>query len=423
MAWVRKPKGRDSYTVLWRIHGRERSRSGFPTKRDAEAFRVEVESLVARGHDWLPPEPPRVDDVPTLEAAVIAHLGYIEAVKAKSTTYQRAMSFTLFLRFVQEASPSTTIKTLSRSTLEAFLRWLMDPSSSKRGGRAADHARKCVEHVQLAWAWWYDHDDWGKLVPPPRKLRDLPRAPRTPTKAPSWAEMDDVIAQLGDAATGFRGSLQRDTRYHVLVAALERCTGLRVSQVERLRVGDVDLGDNVLTFRGELGKSRSERAGRLIPIAPVLIEPLAALVRGRPADETLVPPRADVAQQNRRERVRAAWEKTDASSSVFAGRPNHAFRKGFVSGLARAGVDREVRQYLVGQSTGLSGIYTDPDALPLREAVAKVPTFHAAAAAVVARAVSSTDVEAVVDSSTTGSHTDPREEGQKKTGAAKRRPP
>jgi len=155
----------------------------------------------------------------------------------------------------------------------------------------------------------------------------------------------------------------------------------------------------------------------------VLIETLTALVKGRPADEVLVPPRADVARQNRRERVREAWAKTEANAAVFAGRPNHAFRKGFVSGLARAGVDREVRQYLVGQSTGLSGIYTDPDSLPLREAVAKVPAFHAAAAAVIARAVSSTNEGTAAGPSANGSHTDPREEGQKKTGAAKRRPP
>lgn len=422
MAWVRNLRGR-SYQVLWKFEGRERSRAGFPTKRDAEAFRVEVEGLLARGLDWRPPEPAVVDALPTLEEAVMAYLAYVETVKAPSTTYQRALSFKLFERFVADVSPTTTLKTLSRSTLEAFLRWLLDPSSSVRGGRAADHARKCVEHVQLAWAWWYDHDDWGKLVPPPRKLRDLPRAPRTPTKAPTWAEMDAVIAQLGSPDVESRGRLQRDVTYHVLVAAIERCTGLRVSQVERLRVGDVDHADAVLTFRGELGKSHAERAGRLIPLAPPLMPVLRALCEGRAADETLVPARGDVARQNRRERVKEAWKKTEAAAQIFGGRPNHAFRKGFVSGLARAGVDREVRQFLVSQSTGLSGIYTDPESLPLRDAVAKVPAFHAEAAEVVMRAATTRNATPADAGESNGSGTDQRKEVEKKTGARKRRSP
>ncbi|MCP4917543.1 MAG: hypothetical protein GY913_11515 [Proteobacteria bacterium] len=53
--------------------------------------------------------------------------------------------------------------------------------------------------------------------------------------------------------------------------------------------------------------------------------------------------------------------------------PHHAFRKGFISELKRAGADTDAVEYLVGHSLGLRGVYTDPDALPLRKAVAKIP--------------------------------------------------
>lgn len=69
---------------------------------------------------------------------------------------------------------------------------------------------------------------------------------------------------------------------------------------------------------------------------------------------------------------RAAWK----------GRPHHAFRKGFVTELRRAGADADAVEYLVGHSLGLRGVYTDPDALALRAAVALVPPLGGAGAVV-----------------------------------------
>ncbi len=58
---------------------------------------------------------------------------------------------------------------------------------------------------------------------------------------------------------------------------------------------------------------------------------------------------------------------------VWEGRPHHAFRKGLVSGLKRAGADTDAVEVLVGHSLGLRGVYTDPDAIPLRGAVELIP--------------------------------------------------
>ena len=68
-----------------------------------------------------------------------------------------------------------------------------------------------------------------------------------------------------------------------------------------------------------------------------------------------------------------AWQRAEVRSDVWKQRPHHAFRKGFVSELRRAGADGDAVEFLVGHSLGLRGVYTDPDALPLRAAVDKIP--------------------------------------------------
>jgi hypothetical protein len=46
-----------------------------------------------------------------------------------------------------------------------------------------------------------------------------------------------------------------------------------------------------------------------------------------------------------------------------------------VSGLKRLGADDEAVEVLVGHSLGLRGHYADPEAMPLREAVALIPAL------------------------------------------------
>jgi integrase len=125
-------------------------------------------------------------------------------------------------------------------------------------------------------------------------------------------------------------------------------------------------------IRPELGKSKQERRGRMVPIAPVLVAELAGWgLRVGPLVGDLGGDVARVAKA-----VRRAWKRAGVPPIVWARRPDHAFRKGFVSGLQRAGADRDAVEYLVGHSRGLRGVYVDPDALPLIEAVALVPPMR-----------------------------------------------
>ena len=68
-----------------------------------------------------------------------------------------------------------------------------------------------------------------------------------------------------------------------------------------------------------------------------------------------------------------AWKRAGAREEVWKQRPHHAFRKGFRSGLKRLGADDMAVEFLRGHSLGIAGVYTDPDAMPLRDAVDLIP--------------------------------------------------
>lgn len=374
MAWKRK-RGK-KWLVCWTspVTGKERSRGGFVSAKDAEAFiRDEVGPCEARGLDWEPPQPPAAAE--GLLTAMHAYLDYVELTLSAGTAKNRTISLELFRRFLEgQGVTDAGLDVLTRANLIAFLAWLKSPESSRRGGRSVDATRKALEHVQLFWAWCFDEDKFAPSTPQPKKLRDLRnmRSPQTPTRAPTWADADALITALAREVPGQRE--QRDIVGLVLTAAIERCTGLRVSQVLRLEVRDFDVATGVLTLRGELGKSKQEQAGRLMPVAPVCAPVLAALCDQREPGELLVPLR-EVAAQTQRKRMAEAWVAAGVNEAVWKQRTNHSLRKCFSTELARAGVDREMRDFLTGHAMGIAGIYTDPSALPLRSAVAHVAAF------------------------------------------------
>ena len=82
--------------------------------------------------------------------------------------------------------------------------------------------------------------------------------------------------------------------------------------------------------------------------------------------------------------MRRAWERSGARPEAYQ-QPHHSFRKGFVSELRRAGADPDAIEVLVGHSLGLRGVYTDPAALPMREAVGLIPAIGTAGKVMVMR--------------------------------------
>lgn len=68
-----------------------------------------------------------------------------------------------------------------------------------------------------------------------------------------------------------------------------------------------------------------------------------------------------------------AWKRAGVREVAWKGQPHQRFRKGFRSGLKRLGADGEAVEYLIGHYLGLVTVYTDPEFLPLREAVDLIP--------------------------------------------------
>ncbi len=228
--------------------------------------------------------------------------------------------------------------------------------------RARATCRKAVEVVQGAWAWAAEQDEYDGMVPRPKKVR-LPSLSSDPTVAPTWAEMDAVIAVASEGQ-------QR-------LAVLLRFTGLRVQQVMGLRWEDLDLRKGTLTVRGELGKTKQERRGRVVPLSPLLIDELRSW---GPGIGWIVPSRRKAdgprAREARARDMRRLWKRAGVRDEVWTGRPHHCFRKGFTSGLKRLRADDEAVEYLLGHSLQLRGVYTDPHALPLIDAVKLIPPIQ-----------------------------------------------
>jgi len=360
------------WTVRWRDpDGGARQRT-VATKATAEELRRDVESAVGRGERW---EPRGARPEPLVRAVAAAWLRARAVRLARRTLIRYGQMAEAFVGWLEtREGKGVRMRAFSRALLEDYWRELTAGSSGRWGGdRAVSTARKHLEVVRLLWEWAHDREEYDGQVPRPREV-DLPRrAVTAPALAPSWAQMDDAIVTA-------RGWLR-------CLFVVLRCTGLRVSQAMGLRWEDVQADS--LRVRPELGKSQSEKHGRLIPLAPVLLEELdrPLLCLWDRSEPWLVPSRTtgrqdpDAAPRRSRDaRSRDAarvWARTTTPKQVWEKRPDHAFRKGFVTGLRSLGADPWAVEVLVGHRLpGEQAAYVDVhQAFRLREAVALVPAL------------------------------------------------
>lgn len=378
MASIRKWK--TSYQVRWwELEGGRRVQRcrTCPTKKAATDLKIEVEHAFAVRGYWEPaerPEPEPVREAPDLGTLSRAWLSALKAGgKAANTILGYGHQQEVFLRWLKGDRPGERLtgSVFSESTVTAFYLWLGEEETGRHGKRrSATTRRKYVEVILSWWSWLASKDDWaeqvGARVPLLRHM-DIAPALRRRTLAPTWEEMDACIL----SAAGWQQQL-----YTVL-----RFTGLRVQQAMGLRWDDLDLDRLVLHVRPELGKTAQEKQGRWVPVSEHLVEIVAGwglregwlIESGR---ETGAGGRSDRLARSRD--ARRSWDramkKYEVRSEVTE-QPHHCFRKGFVSGLKRLGADDEAVEVLVGHSLGLRGIYTDPDAQPLKAAIKLVPAI------------------------------------------------
>lgn len=330
-------KRSDAYLVRWYgVHGDRRARS-CPTRRSAEQLGRAVEEAKSNGVDW---EPPRAGA--SVEAVVAAYLKHVARTKRPATLEVYSVQALSLVEFV--GADESIGKAMTRRVLADYYDHL-----AERMGESS--RQQYIQAAERLWAWAHDSDEFGDEIERPRRL-EMRAIESTPTVAPTWAECDRCIAELDPTAGVYRAAL------------IMRYTGLRVSQACGLVFGDIDTQAKTLRLRGELGKSRGERAGRIMPVSPHLVAAVESW-GGLPTDRIVGARTVDTAMMR-------GWVKSGVRAEAFAGRPDHAFRKAFVSELRRAGAAPDAVEYLVGHSSGIRGVYTDPSALPLAAAVALV---------------------------------------------------
>lgn len=352
---------RGRHRLRWRDPDGSQHTRCFKRKDLAEKLKREVDEDRALGRPWTP----RVARTATrLGDAMTAFVVDKSRTLRPGTSERYAYALEMFARFVDDAE--ATIAILTRQKLADFFAWLRDARTGRHGHqRSVNTCRKQIEVLQVFWKWLAEHDEYAKEVGPPRAL-EMPAVQRAITVAPTWAEMDACIA----AASG----------WHKQLATILRFTGLRANQAMALLWSDFDLERATLTIRPELGKSDQEARGRVIPIS----KHLAAILAGWGTREGYVvkSKRGSLNQRVARHRdMDRIWARAGVREAAWMGRPHHAFRKGFTSGLKRLGADDEAVEHLIGHSLGLRGIYTDPEALPLVEAVALIPPLTTTAPA------------------------------------------
>jgi len=201
----------------------------------------------------------------------------------------------------------------------------------------------------------------GLMPADPGPLLGMPRIPR---RLPEVLRQDQVAAVLAAAAAGPSGNSGRDDRDGALalrdtaILELLYATGIRVSELCGLDLGDLDEGRRTVRV---LGKGNRERT---VPAGIPAVKAVAAWARsGRPV---LVTPRSGHAlflgARGRRLDPRTARRVVHASLAAVPGTPDsgpHGLRHAAATHLLEGGADlRSVQEILGHASLTSTQIYT-----------------------------------------------------------------
>ena len=341
------------WSVRWREGGRQK-RITCSSERRANALAEEIEEQVERLGRY---EPRRLGQSTDLDLILTDYLGDVVRKRRPNTARRYAQMLQLWRRWTGAVRAHEAFTFVRLSEYHAHV---CQPETGRHlHRRSVETVRKHIEAIELVWRWAWQRQARGDYhgVPQPDTL-GLERAAPPHKLAPTWAQMDACIA----AARGWRRDL-----YVVL-----RCTGLRVQQAMELRWSDLrlDLAIPTLHLRPELGKTKQERRGRFVPLAPVLVQEIAGWGR---REGYLLECDRDRRVARARDAARA-WLRAQVDPSLWKGCGHHAFRSGFVSGLKLLGGDTEAVEHLVGHSRGgVRERYASPESLPLVDAVRLVP--------------------------------------------------
>lgn len=353
MASIQKRGNR--WVVRWRDpDGTERTRS-CKTAEIARQLRVDVERSEQLGAVWRPEAPVRVPPLSQLFDAWLTDLGRMG--RASGTIVRAYAGAKKALTHFRDTAPASV---LSRAALAGYDAWMA------RQGLAVATRRAHMWAVMAAWSWGWTHDEWRRHLGEPA-APSMPAVEQRLVVAPTWQHLDRVVGVA-------RATLDRypQARWAYRLVVLLRGLGWRAQQALELDWADVDLERGMITCR--TGKSRQEKRGRVVPMAPWLTRELATWdgQTGVVVGHRVSVPWAGTT-------VRLYWQRTGAPAELYDRRPDHAFRIGLISGLTSARVPHEAVEYYVGHALpGTRRAYVAPASLPLAEVAASIPPISAA---------------------------------------------
>ena len=141
---------------------------------------------------------------------------------------------------------------------------------------------------------------------------------------------------------------------HRLMITLMYCSGLRVSEVVKLKVTDLDTENLTLTIRsGKGGKDR------ISVLSETVIEALNELMRGKSANEYLFTPHGKSGKHIHVRTVQTIFARALEESKVKKKASCHSLRHSFATHLLEGGVDLRFIQKLLGHaSVKTTTVYT-----------------------------------------------------------------
>lgn len=342
------------WRVRWRDpDGSPHSRS-CPTAAAARELKRQVEEASSLGRAWGPEVARRDPELGELINAWLADLKRID--RAQRTILRAWHAAKAFIEWCGLERIAATLGALSFRTLERY-----DASLAARSLSIASR-QTSMWTLGSAWKWGWSHPDWQPLL-------GMPQVPRMPARKPVLAragtihDLDQLVHECRRHANKYRRA-----EYLYRAAVLMRATGWRVTQALTIDwERDIDL--DAMTIACFEGKSRQEKAGRIVPMAPwlkpILIAwgpstgPVVGCTRNASAAATIMKKR---------------WMATDVDPRVYAGRPDHAFRIALISHFASVGAPYEAGEYYVGHALkGMRPNYVDPIMLPLKQIADLIP--------------------------------------------------
>lgn len=314
--------------VRWRTVAGKSKRRQCKTKRAADKLCNEINFLLDLGRDWAPPDSRRgaAPTVAKLGADYLADAGRRLSPKTVEGLRAAINSLVGFLS-ADEGAPAP-VTSLSRDNLHRWHAAMLQDVDVRT-------AATKLARASGMWRWASEESDtWEDVVPRWRRVSAgmVPAPRRIP--APTLAQVDQAIAA---APVEWMRRLLTFMRY----------TGLRYNQVLRLDWADVHLAERRLTIRPELGKSKQERRGRVVPLHSGLADELAGwgrregpLVTGQPS-------------QISKDQRRRPW----TLAGIEVRQPYHGVRHALASHLRSGGTPEDEIGYLLGHAGGVTGVY------------------------------------------------------------------